>query len=183
MDERSAAGGSAPLDRPRWHDAADRAGFTFFEPVSPGRTSVWAGGFGCEGRDATSHLGVVASIDGVEVQVDTTRPGPRVTRDARVRAMVHDLVFHHVWDSWSDLELPLTIEVVADDRMIAVAGLGVLFSGVRVPGSGRWTGEVEHGDAVIRAVTPERAPAFAIEPCRDWSGMAELPPPGGPRSS
>ena len=176
MDQRSVPAGSAPHDRHGWHDAADRAEFTFFEPVSPGRTAVWAGGFGFDGRDTTSHVGIVASIDDVEVRVDTSRSGPRSPRDARVRMMVHDLLFHRLWEGCSELELPLSIEVVADDRVIAVAGHDLLFAGARVAGSGRWAGEAEHGDLVIRAVTPEHAPAFSIEPCRDWRSMAELPP-------
>jgi hypothetical protein len=176
MDQGPAGDASAPHDRHRWHDAADRAGFTFFEPVSPGRSSVWAGGFGFEGRDATSHLGVVATIDEVEVQVDTSRARPRVPRDARIRMMVHDLLFRHVLGGNSDFGLPMTIEVVADDRMIAVAGHDLLFTGARVAGSGKWAGEVERGEVVIRAVTPEVSPAFSIEPCRDWRSMAEFPP-------
>lgn len=176
MDQRAAGDGLGPAGRHRWHDAADRAGFTFFEPVSPGRSSVWAGGFGFEGRDVTSRLGVVACVDDVEVQVDTSRPGPRLPPDVRVRMMVHDLLFRHILGGDTDFELPMSIEVVADDRVIAVAGQDLLFTGARVAGSGRWAGEVERGDLVIRAVTPEVAPAFSIEPCRDWRSMAEFPP-------
>ena len=146
----------------------------FFEPVGPGRTAVWAGGFGWD-RDEPSHLAVLASVDGVEVEVDTTLSSPRTNRYSRNRLML-DLLFNYILGECAEVELPMSIEVVADDRMISVAGHDQLFSGMRTAPSGRWAGEVEHDDVVIRAVTPTHAPAFSIEPCRDWRSMAEFPP-------
>lgn len=90
--------------------------------------------------------------------------------------MVLDLLFHYILGEGSELELPMSIEVVADDRMISVAGQDLLFSGVRIEGFGRWAGEVEHDSLVIRAVTSTHAPAFSIEPCLNWRSMAEYPP-------
>ena len=146
----------------------------FFEPVGPGRTSVWAGGFGWD-RDEPSHLAVLASVDGVEVEVDTTLSSPRSNRDSRNRLML-DLLFDYILGECTDLELPMSIEVVADDRMLSVAGQDLRFSGMRIATAGRWAGEVEHDGLVIRAVTLTPAPAFSIEPCRDWRSMAEFPP-------
>jgi hypothetical protein len=110
VDESSAAPGSARPDRQRWHQAADRAEFTFFEPVGPGRTAVWAGGFGW-GSDGPSHLAVLASIDGVEVEVATRASDRRSVEDRRMRLLTNDLLLHYVWDERSALELPMTIEV------------------------------------------------------------------------
>lgn len=176
MEGGPTSDGSVPPDRHQWHEAADRAGFTFFEPVAPGRTSLWSGGFGW-GSDEPTHLGVHALIDGVEVAVDTTLPTPRSNRDSRRRLMVIDLLFNSVFSEDSELALPMSIEVVVDDRMIAVAGRDLLFSGVRVEGSERWSGEVEHDGVVIR-ITSADAPAFSIEPCRNWRSISESPPAG-----
>lgn len=146
----------------------------FFEPVGPGRTSVWAGGYGWTGGEA-SHLGVVASVDGVEVEVDTTLSDARTDRSARKRLML-DLLFHHILGEHPQIELPMSIEVVPDDRTISVAGRDLLFSGMRIATSERWAGEVEHDGVVIRAVTGKGAPSFSLEPSRDWRSMAEFPP-------
>ena len=168
--------GSVPPDRHQWHKAVDRAGFTFFEPVAPGCTSLWSGGLGWA-SEAPTHLGVQALIDGVEVPVDTTLPTPRSSRDSCRRLTVIDLLFNSVSGEDSELVLPMSIEVVADDRMIAVAGRDLLFSGVRVEGSERWSGEVEHDGVVIRTTSAD-VPAFSIEPCRNWRSISELPPAG-----
>lgn len=87
-----------------------------------------------------------------------------------------DLLFNYILGECSEIELPMSIDVVADDRVISVAGQELLFSGMRIANSGRWAGEVEHDGLVIRAVTSTPAPAFSIEPCRDWKSMAEFPP-------
>jgi len=174
VDQRSDDAGSAQSDRHRWHQAAEHARFRFFEPVGPGRTSVWAGGFGWD-RDEPSHLEVLASIDGVEIQVDTTLSSPRSHRDSRKR-LVLDLLFNYVLHDGAELVLPMSIEVVADDRVISVAGQDLLFSGMRIATCERWTGEVEHDGVVIRAVTSTYAPAFSIEVCSDWRSMADFPP-------
>jgi hypothetical protein len=175
VDQSSTAAGSARPARHRWHQAADQAEFTFFEPVGPRRAAVWAGGFGW-GREGPTHLAILASIDGVEVEVATRASDRRSTDDQRMRLLTNDLLLHHVWDERSALELPMTIEVIADDRAIPVAGQDRLLSGVRIAGSGRWAGEVSHDSVVIRAVTSTYASAFSIEPCRDWTSMAEFPP-------
>jgi hypothetical protein len=92
--------------------------------------------------------------------------------------MVIDLLFHVALDENSDLELPMSIAVVADDRTISVAGQDLQFSGVRVEGRRRWAGEAEHGSVVIRAITSTDAPAFSIEPCCDGMSLSEFPPAG-----
>jgi hypothetical protein len=92
--------------------------------------------------------------------------------------MVLDLLLHYVMSEGGEIELPMSIEVAADDRTISVAGQNVLFSGVRIEGSGRWAGQAEHDSVVIRVVTPADAPPFSIEPCTDWRSMAEFPPTG-----
>jgi hypothetical protein len=74
--------------------------------------------------------------------------------------------------------LPMSIDVVADDRTIPVAGHDIQFSGVRVAGSRRWSGTVEHAGVVIKVVTPVDAPVFSIQPCRNWALMPEMPPTG-----
>jgi hypothetical protein len=92
--------------------------------------------------------------------------------------MVADLVFHFIMHRDSESELPISIEVIADDRTIPVAGHDLRFSGVQLNGDMRWAGEVEHESTVIKVVTSADMPMFSIEPCRDWSSLSEIPPEG-----
>jgi hypothetical protein len=160
-----------------WHRAAESASFTFFEPVAPGRTRLWAGGFGWN-RDEAASLELLALIDGTEVSVETRTPNPRTTRDLSTRLMVGEQLWHAILGEDSQVNLPMSIDVVADDRTIPVAGHDIQFSGVRVAGSRRWSGTVEHAGVVIKVVTPVDAPVFSIQPCRNWALMPEMPPTG-----
>ena len=123
-------------------------------------------------------LGVHARIDGAEVAVSTSFPLERSSPESRTRLLLIDLLFQFVLNDDTDLELPVSILVVRDDRPIPVAGQDVRFSGVRVQGDARWAGEAEHDGIVIRVTAPADAPMFSIEPCRNWSSMPEFPPAG-----
>jgi hypothetical protein len=168
-------GALRPSGRRRWHEAADRAGFTFFEPVSSDRTHLWAGGFGW-GTDEPQHLGIQALVSGAEIGVETSIPIGRDTEDSRTRRLAVDLLFHFLLDDDEALNLPLVIKLVPEVRAIAVAGRKRQFSGVRVEGSKRWAGEADHDGVVIRVVAPTDALGFALESCRDWAAMSEMPP-------
>ncbi len=134
MDERQST--------PSWHDSVRAAAFEFFEPVAAGQTSRWAGGFG-SGPDGTTSLEVFAQIDGSEVSVDTSLL-PR-TRHASMRRIVAiDLLWHFVIADEAELELPMAITIVGDDRVIDVDGSPVKFEGVRVDGDSGWIGVADH---------------------------------------
>lgn len=166
---------------PRWHDAADRAEFTFYEPVAPGRRHRWAGGFGC-GRDTETPtaLEVLADVDGVKVSVDTRlqdRRLPHQPRDVGLGPMALDLLTSLLLDG-TDLQLPMSINLVADDRTIVVDGQETPFAGVRIEGSPRWLGETDLADVIVRVTLFGDLPALSLVPCRDWHSLPELPPPG-----
>jgi hypothetical protein len=156
---------------------AERASFTFFEPVAPGRTAVWAGGLGWDAHEP-SHVGVIALIDGVEVAVDTTRPDRRRGVDERLRLIALDLICDHVLQRHPAAGLPWSIVVVPDERTIPVGGEDMVFSGARVDGSERWSGEATVDDLVLRVTTTGPA-TFAVDRCRDWRSVPEHPPPDG----
>ena len=99
-------------------------------------------------------LGVHARIDGAEVAVSTSFPLERSSPESRTRLLLIDLLFQFVLNDDTDLELPVSILVVRDDRPIPVAGQDVRFSGVRVQGDARWAGEAEHDGIVIRVTAP-----------------------------
>src|SRR5688500_18955705 len=124
-------GSSGP--RVRWHDLAGRAGFTFFEPVSSRRTHLWAGGFG-GGESGPVMLGVHARIAGAEVAVATSLAVEGASSESRTQLLLIDLLFQFVMADDTDLELPVSITAVSDDRTISVAGRDVRFRGVRVQG-------------------------------------------------
>jgi len=160
-----------------WHEAADAARFTFFEPTGPGRTHVWAGGHG-GGPHEPSNIGILALIDGLEVRVETSIPNPRLDADLSRRLIVVDVMHSYVFSGRGEITPPVSITVLPDDRTIALAGRSQVFSGVRIDGDDRWIGEAERDGLLVRVTVPTGMPDFAIEPCHDWAAMPPYPPPG-----
>ena len=155
-----------------WHDGARAATFEFFEPVSDEPIRRWAGSFG-RSASRTTSLGVMASIDGDEMSVESLplREGRHM---APRRQMVTDLLWRFAIED-SVVELPLTFTVVADDRIIVVDETPVLFEGVRVEGATRWVGTAAHRDVTIR-IFASGAHEFSLRRCTDWETLPEAEP-------
>jgi hypothetical protein len=157
-----------------WHGLARAATFDFFEPVAAGQTGRWAGGSG-RGPDGTTAIEVVALIAGGEVSVETSSwPGARPA-SLRRRMIATDLLWHFVLADETELDLPLSIVIVGDDRVFNVDGSAVAFHGVRVEGDSRWIGVADHEGVALR-ITAVNTDDFAIRRCVEWESLPEPPP-------
>lgn len=152
-----------------WHAAADRAAFVPFEAVGGETAQRWAGGFGGE-PDETTHLGVASRIDGTDVMVDTSsRRSP-----TSAGHFVHELLSRHTLGR-DDVELPLTLTVVGDDRDVRVDGEPVPFEGIRLEGEERWFGRADVDGLTVVVETSGRVD-LALRHCRDVAALPEHPP-------
>jgi hypothetical protein len=86
-----------------------------------------------------------------------------------------DLLWHFVIADEAELELPMSITIVGDDRMIDVDGSPVTFEGVRVDGDSRWIGVADHAGVTLR-ITAANTDDFAIRRCVEWESLADAPP-------
>jgi hypothetical protein len=95
--------------RPSWHHAAARARFTFYEPVAPSRSPLWAGGFGGGDETGPDLIELMASVGGVDVSVETRRRQQRLSLGEHLRWTIGRQVWHFVLNADADLVLPMSI--------------------------------------------------------------------------
>jgi hypothetical protein len=158
-----------PTDRFTWHEAASQAAFVAYHARTDGG-SVWAGGFAGDG----SHLGVISTVDGVEVSVDTAGLDERHTEHTMLTAAMHDLWFHRSV-SLGEIELPLVVEFLADDREHTVDDVARTFRGVRIEGDPRWIGFCDL-DGIRLTMATTSAAGLTLSPLPDPMALPEFPP-------
>jgi len=149
-----------------WRNAAARAEFAFYRPSEPEPSTIWAGGHGRDrdpGVRRTTHLGVHARIGGCEVSVDTAANEHRFDR----RLLVMNEIDAFVLNDADPIELPWTIQVVAEPRTIEIDGVPFEFDGVRVVGGTRWSGAAAIGEVHVNVTTEDPIVVTAIERCTD----------------
>ena len=109
-------------------------------------------GFGRWPEPTVTHVTVLGSRDGSDVELASLRPGGRP--DVRARMMVaHSLVAA----SAQELTAPYTVSVAKEDRYIDIDGQPVRFSGARAVGNPGWVGwaELAGGAGVVVVVSGE----------------------------
>lgn len=153
----------------RWHAAAALAPFSFYE-ASNG-TERWAGGFAGDG----SLVEVISLVGGDEVSVQTSRTEPELPQHLRRRAAVHDLLWNHVLGGDGDLDLPYSVTIDADDRVVRVNGEIHHVPGMRIAGDRQWVGTLRLGDVTVKITTASSA-ALELRICSDPMSLPEVPP-------
>ena len=166
---------NSPRDERSWASAAAQASFAWFTPVGPRPQHTRAGGFGWD-PTGPNTLEVVAVCDGVEVCVETRVVDAAWTDGADQRMMVHESVWRAIIDGPGPLSLPMTIVLEPDDRTIVVDGEDIVFAGVRLDGSDRWTGMAKAGDVSVKIATAASIPDLAIASSID-TNLSESPLP------
>lgn len=153
----------------RWHAAAGLVPFSFYE-ASNGSVR-WAGGFAGDG----SLVEVISLVDGDEVSVQSSRTEPELPQHLRRRAAVHDLLWNHVLGGDGDLDLPYSVTIEADDRVVSVDGESHHVPGMRIAGDRQWVGTLRLGDVTVKITTASSA-ALELRICSDPMSLPELPP-------
>lgn len=161
--------------RARWHEALQRAGFTPFRADGPGVSATWAGGFGSRGGQQTTYLGVHSRINGVEVEVDTSVDRHRGADDV-LGALVHRQL-HEAVVAVAPVQLPVRIELDADDRAIVIDGESHTFRGVVSNVTSLWLGYHQFDHRLIEVATPARVDGLELVACPDPAALTEFPPP------
>ena len=93
----------------------------------------------------------------------------------RRRMIATDLLWHFVIADETELELPMSIVIVGDDRAVDVDGSAVTFHGLRVDGDSRWIGVADHAGVTLR-ITAATTDDFAVRRCVEWESLPETPP-------
>jgi hypothetical protein len=117
---------------------------------------------------------VISTVDGVEVSVDTTGLDERHTGDMMLTAAMHDLWFHRSV-SLGEMELPLVVEFLADDREHTVDDVARTFRGVRIEGDPRWIGFCDL-DGIRLTTTTTSTAGLTLSPLPDPMALPEFPP-------
>lgn len=106
-----------------WHAAAANATFAFYRPIRPEPDATWAGGYGYS-DDSPNHIGVAALVRGAEVTVDTSvRERRRMPPGMEQRNRVSEAIFHQLAADDTLLDLPATVRIESEERVIDVNGL------------------------------------------------------------
>jgi hypothetical protein len=153
----------------RWHDAAARASFAFYEPSNGNER--WAGGFALDG----SQIEVIALVDGDEVSVETSRPERAIPDAVRRRSAIADLLWRHALSGDAEMALPYAITVEADDRVVTVDTETYTVYGMRIAGEPKWVGTTRVGDVMVKVTTASPA-ALSLRTCTDASSLPEVGP-------
>lgn len=122
-----------------------------------------------------SNLGVMSRITGHDVAVET-----RVVSEPAVEALQRMLwrrPLDYGLDGSEGFELPLRIEIVADDRQIVVDGHPVTFEGVRRTGSEVWSGAALVDGLWVQVDCPGDVGPIELLPCRAPDQVPMFPPP------
>jgi hypothetical protein len=155
----------------RWHDAAERASFAFYEPSNG--TERWAGGFASDG----TQIEVIAVVDGVEVSVETSRAERALPERVRRRHSIGEMLWRHALQDDAQLTLPYSVTIEADDRPVTVEGEIYTVPGMRVVGDPRWIGLIRLGDVMVKIMTTSST-ALVLRACGDAPSLPEVPPRG-----
>ena len=155
----------------RWHDAAKRAPFAFYEPSNG--SERWAGGFASDG----TQIEVTAVVDGEEVSVETSRAERGLPDGVRRRHSIGEMLWRHALHGDAPLTLPYSITIEADDRAVTVEGELHTVPGMRVEGDPRWIGLIRVGDVMVK-ITTTSSSALVLRLCGDASSLPEVPPRG-----
>lgn len=163
-----------------WAEAADGAGFAFYELERPLPEARWAGGFGHSRRDGTNELEIRFLVAGREISVSTLNESPLCGRPEWV---AWHLIDHLLSDSLSsegpEIRLPMTWTAESSDRPIAVDSVEVSFTGIVL--NGTWAGWAVLTSGVgLRVRAPVEQVPSALTRCIDWS-MGDVPPVGRER--
>jgi hypothetical protein len=153
----------------RWHDAAERATFAFYEPSNG--SERWAGGFASDG----THIEVIAIVDGDEVSVESSRPERAIPDVVRRRLAIAEMLWRHGLDGDAELTLPYSVTVEADDRAVTVDDEIHTVHGMRIEGESEWVGTMRLGDVTVKITTASPA-ALSLRVCTDPLSLPELPP-------
>jgi hypothetical protein len=153
----------------RWHDAAARASFAFYEPSNG--SDRWAGGFASDG----TQIEVIAVVGGDRVSVETSRPKRAIPDATRRRFTIADLLWRHTLNGDAELTLPHSVTVEADDRAVTVENETHTADGMRIEGDPNWVGTMQLGDVTVKITTASPS-ALSLRPCTDASSLPEVPP-------
>lgn len=153
---------------PTWHDAAERAGFSFYEASGGGER--WAGGFTSDG----TQIEVLTLVDGEEVSVQSS-----VAVDAgesvRRKAAIADLLWHRALEFDDKFSLPYSFTIERDDRDVVVDGQERVVPGMRIEGHPRWVG-LTRVDGVAVKITTDSKASLSLRKCEDHEALSENPP-------
>jgi hypothetical protein len=107
--------------------------------------------------------------------VDTSvRERRRMPPGMEQRNRISEAIFHHLAADDTLLDLPATVRIESEERLIEVDGEMVAFAGVRVANSPRWSGSATLGDALITITTTDPGTVLAIAPAD--TDLDEFPP-------
>ena len=171
-------------DYETFDDAANAATFEFFEVVEPALDAQWAGGYGMD-SEGPIQLQILGSTNGDEISIVTQliERWPRDEHQAMIELAFRDqldnvmrsAIGEHRIDS-APVVLPMTLELVGDDRVVTVDDAPTTFKGVSVVGFPAWAGvaEVEHR-RVVSLTSDGGLPIRRITTCKNWA-MSDGPP-------
>lgn len=118
---------------------------------------------------------MISLVGGDEVSVQTSRTEPELPQHLRRRAAVHDLLWNHVLGGDGDLDLPYSVTIDADDRVVRVNGEIHHVPGMRIAGDRQWVGTLRLGDVTVKITTASSA-ALELRICSDPMSLPEVPP-------
>jgi len=155
---------------PIWHGAVEQAPFDFYEPDTVG--DRWAGGFSANG----SHIGVAGTIDGFTVVVDTSGRERTLSKPLERRASISDLLWHHLMSGDTDITLPYSPSIEADNRTATIGSDSYRVHGMHVAGDDRWVGGVTIGDVHVKITTTSPQRQIPIRKCTDAASLTRPRP-------
>ncbi len=119
--------------------------------------------------------GDLSLLGGDEVSVQSSRPERDLPQHVRRRVAVHDLLWGHVLGGDGDLDLPYSVTIEADDRVVSVDGEVYNVPGMRIAGDRQWVGTLRLGDVTVKITTASSA-ALELRICSDPMSLPEFPP-------
>lgn len=167
-------------------EAAHTAEYEFYELAEPKPSHRWAGGYGT-GSSGIIQLEILCAVDNQTVSVATehVEVWPDLDREAQVRLFWRrqvDAVLNarlgERGPEMPGIELPITIELVEENRDISVDGSMTEFRCVRVVDADAWAGLIEIDDNRLVRVFSQGPPIRSIRTCTNWAM-----PDGPPRST